>query len=80
MDTEPLFYMLRTLPYETGHRVVAQTIWGDEPGQIIAMPDPGWAKVHLDRGMVLLVSTCRLKHLEIDDAEDGVTHEQENAR
>lgn len=59
-----LFDMEATAPFAAQERVVAHTIWGDEPGLVTAQPQEGVALVQLDRGHVLLVSTTRLAHEE----------------
>jgi hypothetical protein len=59
-----LFDMEAAAPFAARERVVAHTIWGDEPGLVTEEPKWGVAIVQLDRGHNLMVSTTRLTHEE----------------
>lgn len=61
---DALFNMEATAPFVAQERVVAHTIWGDEPGLVTDQPKEGVAIVQLDRGHSLMVSTTRLTHEE----------------
>lgn len=64
-DTDPLFDIETPAPFQKAQRVVAHTIWGNEPGRITSEPADGAVEVRIDRGgLVLVMSTSRLTHEE----------------
>jgi len=62
---DQLFDMETVEPFEAGQRIIAQTIWGDQPGHVLEVArgeGETVARVQIDHGPVLLMSTTRLVH------------------